>query len=243
MAELDGVDHDAAAVGVGQVFPVLSLNHEGLKPRDCGLWSEIDLPPELKGHLRDPQRYLQAMERINTVHQKKVWFRSESRLKWFLGFMAALGTVGAACLIFQNLSDAMTIISTLSALVGLYAGIFTYENQLAKRIVRVLQSVVGGANALLWEEDVLIGCESNAELLVVRVPLSGCVEHLGPRFEPALKKYSCAYVCGLAQRPPEEPGHLRSAPPPEEPGHLRGAPCFCQFVLAKSCCYCCCCYC
>ncbi|KAJ0039322.1 hypothetical protein NL108_018358 [Boleophthalmus pectinirostris] len=58
---------------------------------------------------------------------------------------------------------------------------------------------VGKANSLLCKESILIGCQKNAELVLVYVPLSACRDDLGRRFNDAVVKYSCVYAWCFAQ--------------------------------------------
>lgn len=209
---------------------MVCLNWEGLRIEDCGLWSETELPPDLRHNLREPGRYQQAIQRINKVHREDVFFRSDPEqakaniklcLQQSIVKLATLAVVAYAVLtlfVWNVIATRITIFSLMTRI--LVASIRQHE---ANRILGLLKKAVGEANILLWEEDILLGCVSQVELLMARVPLSACKEHLADRFDSALLKYSSAYVCYLAQR------HLDSAPTPE-PGHLQGGLCFCQYA-------------
>uniref|UniRef100_A0AAV2M8D6 TIR domain-containing protein n=1 Tax=Knipowitschia caucasica TaxID=637954 RepID=A0AAV2M8D6_KNICA len=112
------------------------------------------------------------------------------------------------------------------------------------RIMRELQKAVGQANSLLYEQNVLIGAQSNSKLLLVYVSVERCRQELSGHdqdqevFYKAIQKYSCDYTCRLSNA-------LLPFETTSTDGHLEGGVCFCEFVMNQMLLgktrFCCCC--
>ncbi|XP_055012519.1 uncharacterized protein LOC129409796 [Boleophthalmus pectinirostris] len=161
-----------------QVLQVLPcLNEAGLKPWDCGLWDETTMPSTLTGII-SPERHLQAIQHINKIHHKKYWFGIESEqavLTVFMVMGTIVGTVMGIIMLIET-KDLVERIGIIVAFLVLYGATFKYRKQVFDRIMYLLKKAVGGANTLLCDDNILIGCRTNAELVFVYVPLDACRE-------------------------------------------------------------------
>ncbi|CAL9704914.1 unnamed protein product [Knipowitschia caucasica] len=229
------------------------LNRDHFKSFDCGEWSE-SVPEQLRLIIQQPEVYQQAIQIINTVSQTKVRLRQlwKQILVIFVAFMVVIGYLlavsGFAGFSFWKKAPEGLLPATIVFLY-LMAGWIIYklyalmQNE-KHRIMRELQKAVGQANSLLYEQNVLIGAQSNSKLLLVYVSVERCRQELSGHdqdqevFYKAIQKYSCDYTCRLSNA-------LLPFETTSTDGHLEGGVCFCEFVMNQMLLgktrFCCCC--
>ncbi|XP_033490595.2 uncharacterized protein LOC117262062 [Epinephelus lanceolatus] len=216
--------------------PLTAVNEERLNKWDCGQFSDMEVPDQLRLIIEDQEKYREAVRMINGVSQNKVnqlWDLALLLVILILTF--CLYVVIVICVV-DNKSNTLLIV-TLSGvccvLLGLIIQVGLWKKDQVKYIVREMQRAIGQANIILCEEKVLMGCRSNSKIYLVYVSLDGCKQEFaetfseqeGPEemFQRALIFFSSGYTCCLAKR------HF-PFPQPSSTGHLEGGVCFCQYV-------------
>ncbi|XP_068579437.1 uncharacterized protein [Cebidichthys violaceus] len=231
------------------LLPLIAVNDEGLNQWDCGLFSDMEVPDQLRLIIQDHEKYRKAVRMINSVSQNKVWFRPlwVRVLIYFTGvifflIMAAFSTVLAFATghplitkdkVHPTGAWLITTIIFYCVPLGLFIQISLWKNDDIKYIVREMQKAIGQANIILSEEKVLMGCCSNSKIYLVYINLNGCKQEFAETFseegsaedmfQRALTFFSSGYACCLAKR------HF-PFPQPSTTGHLEGGVCFCQYV-------------
>lgn len=222
--------------------PFISANEEELNKFDCGVWSDMYVPEQLRLIIQEPERYSEAIQIINSVSQTKVRFRSlwAQALVAIVAFILISLTSGLLGLIigYAVVDNALFELKIVAAIcltvifIWVMCKVALFKKNERQRIVSELQKAIGQANTLLFEENILMGAQSNSKIHMVYVLLDGCrreLTELFPEdnevvFKRALLKYSCSYSYCLAKR------HF-PFPTPTNTGHLDGHVCFCQFVF------------
>ncbi|XP_068459721.1 uncharacterized protein [Clinocottus analis] len=230
--------------------PLIAVNDEGLNKWDCGQFSDMEVPDQLRLIIQDHEKYRKAVRMINSVSQNKVWFRP----LWVRVVMYITGIIYFLILTVYStfltvivvidpflhqrpsypVGELVIIISSFYCVpVGLFIQIVLWMNGDVKYIVREMQRAVGQANIILYEEKVLMGCRSNSKIYLVYVSLDGCKQEFAETFseqgcvedmfQRALTFFSSGYASCLAKR------HF-PFPQPSSTGHLEGGVCFCQYV-------------
>ncbi|XP_074490072.1 uncharacterized protein LOC141766809 [Sebastes fasciatus] len=223
--------------------PLIAVNKEGLNKWDCGQFSDMEVPDQLRLIIEDHEKYRQAVRMINSVSQDKVLpFWRRGLMLAFYTIMLILTIVLPTCGISMLLSSSWKGENTISLVlfivclcfaVGFFIKVVRWENDQLKNIVREMQKAIGQANTILCEEKVLMGCWSNSEIYLVYVSLDGCKHKFAETFseqvcaedmfQRALLYFSSGYACCLAKK------HF-PFPQPSSTGHLEGGVCFCQYV-------------
>ncbi|XP_051808489.1 uncharacterized protein LOC110964978 isoform X2 [Acanthochromis polyacanthus] len=230
--------------------PLSAVNDEGLNKWDCGQFSDMEVPDQLRLIIEDQEQYRKAVRIINRVSQNKVWLRPTwiRVLIYVIGGIfnySILGFCGfVATTAFTTQSDfygfrypvglVVVSISCLSCVpLGLMIQICLWKKDDEKYIVREMQKAIGEANIILFEQKVLMGCQSNSKIYLVYVTLDGCKQEFAATFSEqavaedmfrrALLFFSSGYTCCLAKR------HF-PFPLPDSESHLEGGMCFCQYV-------------
>ncbi|KAM7002582.1 uncharacterized protein LKV04_003846 isoform 1-T2 [Tautogolabrus adspersus] len=231
--------------------PLTAVNEEGLCNWDCGQFSDMEVPDQLRLVIEDHNKYREAVRIINSVSENKVWLRPlwVRVLIYIAGVIFFLFLV-ASCMYFtvifkvgeflpqkQNTYPIGIWVLTLSSFycvpVGFIIQLGLWKIDDEKYILREMQKAIGQANMLLSEEKVLMGCRSNSKLYLVYVSLNDCKQEFSETFseqdvaeemfERALMFFSSGYTCCLAKK------HF-PFPQPSSSGHLEGGVCFCQYV-------------
>ncbi|XP_035859491.1 uncharacterized protein LOC116038805 [Sander lucioperca] len=228
--------------------PLIAVNEEGLNKWDCGQFSDMEVPDQLRLIIEDHDKYRTAVRMINSVSQNKVWLRQ----LWLRVLIYITGLIFflilLACFIFSTfvlihvysltkkypiLVLVLTISSFCCVPLGLLIQMGLWKKDDEKYIVREMQKAIGKANIILCEYKVLMGCRSNSKIYLVYVSLDGCKHEFAETFseqasaedmfQRALTFCSSGYACCLAKR------HF-AFPQPGSTGHLEGGVCFCQYV-------------
>ena len=229
--------------------PLIAVNDEGLSKWDCGQFSDMEVPDQLRLIIEDHEKYRQAVRVINSVSQNKVkplWRRVLNYIAGviFLLFITAFCTIVMLGFVAHRIrgKDFYTgeyVVCTCgfySVPLGWLINMLLWKMDDEKYIVREMQKAIGQVNIVLYKEKVLMGCRSNTtKIYVVYVSLEGCKqeftetfpEQVGAdsedMFQRALTFFSSGYACCLAKK------HFRF-PQPSSTGHLEGGVCFCQYV-------------
>ena len=228
--------------------PLIAANDEGLNKWDCGQFSDMEVPDQLRLIIEDQEKYREALRIINSVSQDKVWLRPLwlRAVMYFIGVIVFLGLLGIFVYITYVIfisefvkttgPDALCFVSYFSIFsvpLGMIIQLCLWMKDDEKYIVRELQKAVGQANTILGEEKLLMGCRSNSKIYMVYVSLDGCKDEFAETFSEqvgaedmfhrALTFFSSGYACCLAKR------HF-PFPQPSSTGHLEGGVCFCQYV-------------
>ena len=226
--------------------PLTAVNEEGLPKWDCGQFSDMEVPDQLRLIIEDHEKYKEAVRIINTVFQNKVclrpfWLKVPVLVivaTFFTGVITLLlyGLVVTTVTSFKTDLFRLTVLtfsSFILALFGLISQAYFWEKDIERYIVSEMQKAIGKANAILSEEKVLMGCQSNSKIFLVYVSLDGCKhefaetfsEQVGAKdiFQGAINFFSPGYACCLAKR------HF-PFPKPSSSGHLEEGVCFCQYV-------------
>ncbi|XP_069384925.1 uncharacterized protein [Paralichthys olivaceus] len=225
--------------------PLIAANDEGLNKWDCGQFSDMEVPDQLRLIIEDQEKYREALSIINSVSQNKVWLRPLwlRAVMYIIGVMVFLGFLGNFAFMaeFLNTRDSIMptglgIVGTLSFFcvpLGLIIQLSLWKKDDEKYIVREMQKAVGQANTILCEEKLLMGCRSNSKIYLVYVLLDGCKDEFAETFSEqvgaedmfhrAMTFFSSGYACCLSKR------HF-PFPQPSSTGHLEGGVCFCQYV-------------
>ncbi|KAM9854203.1 uncharacterized protein ACBR49_002822 [Aulostomus maculatus] len=229
--------------------PLTAVNEEGLYKWDCGLFSDMEVPDQLRLIIEDQEKYREAVRIINSVSEDKVWLRplwmrvliyttGVSFVFGLLGFLLYLSVMFSRSAQEPEHSHSqgtwvLFISAFYSVPVGLLIQIGLWKRDDEKYILRELQKAVGQANIILSDEKVLMGCRSSTKLHLVYVSLDGCKRTFAETFsvqviaedmfQKALITYSSGYACCLAKR------HF-PFPQPSSARHLQGGVCFCEYV-------------
>ncbi|XP_069384926.1 uncharacterized protein [Paralichthys olivaceus] len=226
--------------------PLIAANDEGLNKWDCGQFSDMEVPDQLRLIIEDQEKYREALRIINSVSQNKVylrplWLRAlvVIFIAMFVVLMSGLSTYMIINLIiadyFHNYLRlfVLTVCSFYFALFGMIVPLGLWKKDGEKYIVREMQKAVGQANTILCEEKLLMGCRSNSQIYLVYVSLDGCKDEFAQTFSVqegaedmfhrAMTFFSSGYACCLSKR------HF-PFPQPSSTGHLEGGVCFCQYV-------------
>ncbi|XP_074490073.1 uncharacterized protein LOC141766810 [Sebastes fasciatus] len=225
--------------------PLIAVNKEGLKKWQCGQYSDMDVPDQLRLIIEDKQKYRQAVRMINRVSQNKVlslWHRA--LVPVIAGILIVLMMallVYAIISLPEDLSKGkntnlwpLFIVCLCCVFLSCIIEISFWENDQLKYILKEMQKAVGQANTILCEEKVLMGCWSNSkQIYLVYVSLDGCKHEFTETFSEQvcaedmfqrdLLYFSSGYACCLAKK------HFPFAQP-SSTGHLEGGVCFCQYV-------------
>ncbi|XP_029138631.2 uncharacterized protein [Labrus bergylta] len=231
--------------------PLTAVNVERLNKWDCGQFSDMEVPDQLRLVFEDHNKYREAVRIINSVSENKVWLRPLwvrvliyiAGVIFFLLLVASgmyftiIFSVGHFLPQKQNTYPVDIWVLTLSSLycipVGFIIQLGLWKMDDEKYILREMQKAVGQANMLLSEEKVLMGSQSNSKLYLVYVSLDDCKQEFAETFseqvvaeemfQRALMFFSSGYSCCLAKK------HFPFAQPSSS-GHLEGGVCFCQYV-------------
>ncbi|XP_037622022.1 uncharacterized protein LOC119486193 isoform X2 [Sebastes umbrosus] len=217
--------------------PLIAVNKEGLKKWQCGQFSDMDVPDQLRLIIEDKQKYIQAVRMINSVSQNimfSLWRRVLMPVIagiFLLIMIISCSKVDLTKVVKTNLTQACLICGVLVWL----SEIALWKKDQLTYILRKLQKVIGQANIILCEEKVLMGCWSNSKIHLVYVSLDGCKNEFAETFseqvcaedmfQRALLYFSSGYACCLAKKHFPFP-----FPQPSSTGHLEGGVCFCQYV-------------
>ncbi|XP_060891842.1 uncharacterized protein LOC132972781 isoform X1 [Labrus mixtus] len=223
--------------------PLTAVNVERLNKWDCGQFSDMEVPDQLRLVIEDHNKYREAVRIINSVSQNRVytvWVRGLmlTAVCLLLVFMIAIFSFMTGTLIAQSKQEktnnsAYTIACLFLVSLGLIIQVLLWKRDEMIYIVRELQKAVGKANLIISEEKVLMGCCSNSNIYLVYVSLEGCKQEFAETFskqdgaeemfQRALMFFSSGYTCCLAKK------HF-PFPQPSSSGHLEGGVCFCQYV-------------
>ncbi|XP_077373588.1 uncharacterized protein LOC144016388 [Festucalex cinctus] len=227
--------------------PLTAVNVESLYKWDAGQFSDMDVPDQLRLIVEDQEKYREAIAIINSVSRNKVWMRPLwmrviAYISGVMMFLLLVGNVLYKSAILHNILPLNTtkgvwatiIICFASVPIGLLVHLSLWKNDDEKHVVREMQKAAGQANAILSEEKLLMGCQSNSKLYLAYVSLDACkgefavtFEHLAnveEMFKVAVVRFSSGYACCLAKK------HFPFPQPCPGPGHLEGGVCFCQYV-------------
>ncbi|XP_010769090.1 uncharacterized protein [Notothenia coriiceps] len=226
--------------------PLDAVNEESLSKWDCGQFSDMEVPDQLRLIIEDQEKYRKAVRTINSVSQNKVWFRPV----WVRVLIYIIGIIFFSFLVTCNVfsmsvlgdyskgfTDSVVfvlfILSIYLVPLGLIIHICLWKNDDEKYIVREMKKAIGQANIILSEEKVLMGRRSNSKISLVYVSLDRCKHEFAETFsdqvcaedlyQRALLHFSSGYACCVAKR------HF-PFPQPSSTGHLEGGVCFCQYV-------------
>ncbi|XP_074490070.1 uncharacterized protein LOC141766807 [Sebastes fasciatus] len=233
--------------------PLIAVNDEGFHTWDCGQFSDMEVPDQLRLIIEDHEKYRQAVRMINSVSQNKVWLRPlwvrvliylvGLALVLFFASFYTFATVRFSTIhplprsdkTYQIVAWVFTISGFYSVPLGLLIHIILWKNDDEKYILREMQKATGQANTILCEEKVLMGClrSNSKQIYLVYVSLDGCKHEFAETFseqvcaedmfQRALLYFSSGYACCLAKK------HFPFAQP-SSTGHLEGGVCFCQYV-------------
>ncbi|XP_022611786.1 uncharacterized protein LOC111229647 [Seriola dumerili] len=231
--------------------PLTAVNDEGLNKWDCGQFSDMEVPDQLRLIIEDQEKYREAVRMINTVSQTKVWLRP----LWLRVLVTLFVTIVFMLILVYfvmrlttfmiddnisknkntNLFRLVVLTSTCfcCVLLAFIINLAFLKKDEEKYIVREMQKAVGQANIILSEEKVLMGCVSKLKLYLVYVSLDGCKREFAETFSEqagaedmfrrAMMYFSSGYASCLAKR------HF-PFPRSSSTGHLEGGVCFCQYV-------------
>ncbi|XP_035810507.2 uncharacterized protein LOC111577773 [Amphiprion ocellaris] len=224
--------------------PLSAVNDEGLNKWDCGQFSDMEVPDQLRLIIEDQEQYRKAVRIINRVSQNKVGLR----LILITSLIYAFGTIAPALYLIATTAGGLVdtkhdttnvtesgfaMFCGCCILVMMVIQLAFWEKDIEWYIVREMQKAVGEANIILSEQKVLMGCQSNSKINLVYVILDGCKLDFAATFSEqavaedmfrrALLFFSSGYTCCLAKR------HF-PFPMPDSGGHLEGGVCFCQYV-------------
>ncbi|XP_023256140.1 uncharacterized protein LOC111650464 [Seriola lalandi dorsalis] len=216
--------------------PLTAVNDEGLNRWDCGRFSDMEVPDQLRLIIEDQEKYREAVRMINSVSQK-VWLRPlwlRTLIGLCFGLFLTVLIMGSIFLLIV-FSGLLVIVTPCFwfVIIGFFIQFGLWQRDDEKYIMREMQKAVGQANIILSEEKVLMGCWSNSKLYVVYVSLDGCKREFAETFseqtgaedmfQRAMIYFSSGYVSCLAKR--NFPFAQSSST-----GHLEGGVCFCQYV-------------
>ncbi|KAM8892727.1 uncharacterized protein AB9W97_012604 isoform 2-T3 [Spinachia spinachia] len=220
--------------------PLIAVNDEGLNKWDCGRFSDMEVPDQLRLVIADHEKYMKAVRIINDVYETRVsplWLRA---LRPSIGGMLLflLMSLIMICVIlmvsFHNSNLSAVLLTCLCCVdLSVLIHVAMWDRDQLKFIVREMQKAVGQANVILSEEKVLMGCWSKSKVYLVYINLDGCRRQFAESFCEqgcaeemfirALTFFSSGYACCLAKR--DFPfSQLTST------CHMEGMVCFCQYV-------------
>ncbi|XP_056273203.1 uncharacterized protein LOC130195602 [Pseudoliparis swirei] len=224
--------------------PLIAVNEEGLNKWDCGQFSDMEVPDQLRLIIQDPENYRKAVRMINSVSQHKMlplWVRV-LMLVITITLMLFMTCLSSLAIVWMILSSGKEVNPNLRAFTpaclfclsfALFIEMGLWKTEQLKYIVKELQKAVGQANIILSEEKVLMGSCSNSKIYLVYVSLDGCKREFAATFseqgceedmfQRALAFFSSGYACCLAKR------HF-PFPQTSSTGHLERGVCFCQYV-------------
>lgn len=222
--------------------PLIAVNDEGLKKWDCGQFSEMEVPDQLRLIIEDREQYRRAVRLINRVSQNKIGLPLIVTAALIYGLVAMSSSTFFLTTAILGLTDTKHDNKTVSGFaiffsccifVVMITQVVFWEKDIEKNIVKEMQKAIGEANIILSEQKVLMGCQSNSKIHLVYVTLDGCKQEFAATFSEqavaedmfrrALLFFSSGYTCCLAKR------HF-PFPLPDSGGHLEGGVCFCQYV-------------
>ncbi|XP_063756215.1 uncharacterized protein LOC134875524 isoform X1 [Eleginops maclovinus] len=223
--------------------PLNAVNEERLNKWDCGQFSDMEVPDQLRLIIEDQEKYRKAVRMINSVSQSKLPLWTRFMMLIAAGIMClpllALSTYMIATFftdnnIHVNKTLWVVIFCSLYCLsFGTIIQIGSWGKDERKNIVRETQKAIGQANIILSDEKVLMGAQSNSKIYLVYVSLDVCKHEFAETFsdqvcaeemfQRALLYFSSGYTCCLAKK------HF-PFPLPSSTGHLEGGVCFCQYV-------------
>ncbi|CAL9696575.1 unnamed protein product [Knipowitschia caucasica] len=232
------------------LLPLTAANEDSLNSWDAGVYSEMDVPDQLRLIVRDQSTYRAAMAIINQVSQTQVWLRPLWKrvvayiagVLFVAGWMSMLVFATATILPYGILSEAPLsfVVPSLVLIFVVPLGIliqlcfWKYDDR--RRILLEMQKAVGKANVLMFAQKVLMGCRSTSKIYLVYISLDSCRQEFEKQFSAqtssedmfrrALLYFSSGYTCCLAKK------HFpfTTAPPSGSSGHLPGGVCFCHYV-------------
>ncbi|XP_034091953.1 uncharacterized protein LOC117559345 [Gymnodraco acuticeps] len=228
--------------------PLDAVNEDSLSKWDCGQFSDMEVPDQLRLIIEDQEKYRKAVRMINSVSENKVWFRPV----WVRVLIYIIGIILFLLLAILNIFSVITFGKVVSKVLresvvayvflnasfflvplGLFIHICLWKNDDEKYIVREMKKAIGQTNIILSEEKVLMGRRSNSRISLVYVSLDRCKHEFSETcsdqvcaedlYQKALLYFSSGYACCLAKR------HF-PFPQPSSTGHLEGGVCFCQYV-------------
>ncbi|XP_033940122.1 uncharacterized protein [Pseudochaenichthys georgianus] len=225
--------------------PLDAVNEDSLSKWDCGQFSDMEVPDQLRLIIEDQEKYRKAVRILNSVSENKVWFRPAwvRVIIYIIGiiffFLVAilniiLTNTFPEVFLYRSVVECVFLNASLYLVpLGLLIHICLWKNDDEKYIVREMKKAIGQANIILSEEKVLMGRRSNSKISLVYVSLERCKHEFAETFSDqvcaedlfhrALLYFSSGYACCLAQR------HF-PFPQPSSTGHLEGGVCFCQYV-------------
>ncbi|CAJ1056220.1 uncharacterized protein LOC125887243 isoform X2 [Xyrichtys novacula] len=228
--------------------PLKAVNNERLNQWESGLFSDMEVPDQLRLIIEDHNKYREAVRIINSVSENKVWLRPlwvRILIYVISGFFFLILLAFNAYLMsmFYHTDDpylgAKTEVWVLfticlhSCPVVLLIQLCLWTRDSKKHILKEMQKAVGRANMMLFEEKVLMGCMSTSTINLVYVSLDRCKQEFAETFseqdvaeemfQRAIMFFSSGYTCCLAKR------HFPFIQP-SSTGHLEGGVCFCQYV-------------
>ncbi|XP_049429880.1 uncharacterized protein LOC125887245 [Epinephelus fuscoguttatus] len=229
--------------------PLIAINDEGLHKWDCGQFSDMEVPDQLRLIIEDQEKYREAVRIINNVSQNKVRWRplwrrvlvyiGDVAYLLFLLFFSTILTIifcggHPPSVTYPPAVWVLTISGFFCVPLGYFIHICLWKKDDERYIMREMQRAIGQANIILCEEKVLMGCRSNlTKIYLVYVSLDGCKQEFAETFseqegaeemfQKALIFFSSGYTCCLAKK------HF-PFPQPSSTGHLEGGVCFCQYI-------------
>lgn len=221
--------------------PLTAVSEEGLHKWDCGQFSDMEVPDQLRLVNEDKNRYTEAVRIINNV-RRKVWFRPTwarvliylISIVFLLAFVAFTGyRIVAFDWYFSTTAYIILVISKCFSSLGFLIQLILWKKDDVEYILRELKKAVGQANIILLEDNVLMGCRSNSKIHLVYISLESCKQKFAETFgeeddaegifQRAVLFFSCGYACFLAKR------HF-PFPQSASVSHIEGKVCFCQYV-------------
>ncbi|KAK1888299.1 Toll-like receptor 2 type-1 [Dissostichus eleginoides] len=211
--------------------PLIAVNEERLSKWDCGQFSDMEVPDQLRLIIEDQEKYRKAVRMINSVSENKVlprWATVMMVLAALIMFssLVALSTymvfMFSALKIHGNKTLWVLICSLYCLAFGMLIQISLLKVDQGKCIVREMQKALGQANIILSEEKVLMGSQSNSKIYLVYVSLDRCKHEFAETFsdqvcpdemyQRALLYFSSGYACCLAKTLPLSPAKLHRSP-------------------------------
>ncbi|CAJ1056219.1 uncharacterized protein LOC125887243 isoform X2 [Xyrichtys novacula] len=229
--------------------PLSAVNNERMNNWESGLFSDMEVPDQLRLIIEDHNKYREAVRIINSVSEYKVWLRPLwlRVLMYVIGVFSFLIFIGFLMYFMSvafnpddpylglNYIEVMIFffICQYSCPVGFLIQLCLWMRDSKKHILKEMQKAAGRANMILFEEKVLMGCMSTSTIYLVYVSLDGCKQEFAETFseqdvaeemfQRAIMFFSSGYTCCLAKR------HFPFTQP-SSTGHLEGGVCFCQYV-------------
>ncbi|XP_055011785.1 uncharacterized protein LOC129409499 [Boleophthalmus pectinirostris] len=180
-----------------------AANEESLRSWDAGVFSDMDIPDQLRLIVHNEDTYRQAIAIINKVSQTKVWIKPlwKRVLVYMAGVLFIPSWYGIHAFLMALLSYPGTIIPTLppgfmfasfmlifTVPLGIFIQLCLWRWDDDRNIVREMQKAVGQANVFMSKEKVLMGCRSNSKIYLVYVSLDRCRQV----FEETFSERACS---------------------------------------------------